>query len=252
MCKRLVKYSDFSLESNEDSGIPDGLSSRDSVISRPRFNKQGNNGETGWRGAIGRDNKLPQRSAGNMRRTLMHPRDPARSRRPPGVSIVQQPGIGKSKCVWRPFLAPFSRPSRAFFLQRRRIFYSTALRLARRLILQSHCIKSKACIKQPFAPLPRVPGHPGTRPGRPPLRPVEWDARATIESRKGFPNAISDVVRQLINVPGNISSRSAVKNLPLCPLRASIAARYRIKMQFDYRYSPCKLAPNARGIAMPS
>jgi len=63
-------------------------------------------------------NKLPQRSARNMRRTLMHPRDPARSHGS-RVSIVQQPGIGKSKCVWRPFLAPFSylaRSSRAFFL----------------------------------------------------------------------------------------------------------------------------------------
>ena len=105
------------------------LKNRATVISRPHFNKQRNNGTANSDRAR---NKLLQRSVGNMRRTLIHPRDPARSHGScVGIYCAAQPGIGKSKCVWRSFLTPFSFPtrsSRCFFPQQYRIFYSTALR----------------------------------------------------------------------------------------------------------------------------
>jgi len=109
-------------------------------------------------------NKLPQRSAGNMRRTLMHPRDLPRTALFPCIYCATA-SIGKSKCVWWPFLAPFSipsfpraDPSRAFFSTAPDILFSgtplSRARFSRHLILQSHCIKSKACIKQPLRASP--------------------------------------------------------------------------------------------------
>lgn len=140
------------------------LKNRATVISRPRFNKQRNNETSSDRAR----NKLPQRSVGNMRRTLMHPRDPARSHGP-RVSIVQH-----STARYREIEMCLAAVPRPIFLSHPLVsllFSSTVpdilfngTPLARRLILQSHCIKSKACIKQPFAPLLREPGHPGTRP----------------------------------------------------------------------------------------
>lgn len=146
--------------------------------------------------AIDRRNKLPQRSAGNMRRVLMHPRDPvyiycANNRRYREIEMrlaVRRPIPCHSRSTF--FFFFFSRRPRDI------LFSGTSrARFSRRLILQSHCIKSKACIKQPFvrpplspAPVLLSPGHLGTRPRNPCYGRRMSSSRVlrtTIESLKG-------------------------------------------------------------------
>jgi len=138
------------------------LKNRATVISRPHFNKQRNNGIAN---SDRTRNKLLQRSVGNMRRTLIHPRDPARLLcRYLLCSTARYREIEMCLAVVpHPIFLSHPLVSLLFSSTVPDILFN-GTPLARRLILQSHCIKSKACIKQPFAPLPREPGHPGTRP----------------------------------------------------------------------------------------
>lgn len=172
----------------------------------------------------------------------MHPRDPARSHGP-RVSIVQQPRYREIEmrlaAVPRPISS--SRPARprAFFLNGTGYFIQRhSARAPFDIAVSLHKIQGlhKTALRAPSTRAPDTPDIPEH--GRETaVTTVEWDARATIGSRKGFPNAISDQVRQLINVSSNVPSlkRSAVKNLASACFHRCI--RYRIKVQFDC-YSP--------------
>lgn len=149
----LVKYSDFFLrrETPEDSKVKHARATR--PISRPppvsmNTGKQRDGKRNGAESDRAR-NKLPQRSAGNMRggrRTLMHPRD-----LPVYLLCSSQYREIEMRlvAVLRPvFLHPLSFSpilyTRAFFSTVPGYFIQRHSALSRRLILQSHCIKSKA------------------------------------------------------------------------------------------------------------
>lgn len=94
--------------------------------------------------------------AGNMRRALMHPRG--------SPVYIYCARAGYREIEMRLVAVRRPRPRSTFFSTAPRYFIQR--HFSRRLILQSHCIKSKACIKQPFRPPRTQSSHVESRTSR--------------------------------------------------------------------------------------
>lgn len=115
------------------------------MIARPRFNEHGNNRvvQANANGADGdrARNKLPQRSAENMRRTLMHPRDLPRTALLPVYLLCNSQYREIEMClvaVPRPrfptLLSPAPTPFSCFFLNGPGYFIQRHFALLRALL----------------------------------------------------------------------------------------------------------------------